>query len=214
MSWCCKGDVFQGSRVGCMSSSLAVSVFALNVRDPVDCKSCPVVVTAPGAASGTIWPPWKSSAGATSEQACKRKSGDEDYCRTDSAKQHRFLVLTASCWRPLKSDFLEEEKQCSAQCEISRSSEDVWCGQTRAENTGYIHNKKKNTQTNIRHYHKTHDRLEGLHFLSGWPGSSSRRSWRRKLQRMVSTSLLKMLPCNLLLDKWRKRERRSRKELT
>lgn len=98
-----------------MSSSLAVSGFALNAcvcarvwrlpvslnvcvsiisprRDPVDCRSCPVVVTVPGAASGTIWPPWKSSAGATSEQACKRER-DEDYCGTDSAKQHRWFSL-------------------------------------------------------------------------------------------------------------------------
>lgn len=86
-------------RVWCLRVSLKVCVSIISPRrDPVDCRSCPVVVTVPGAASGTIWPPWKSSAGATSEQACKRKR-DEDYCRTDSTKQHRSLVLTASCWR-------------------------------------------------------------------------------------------------------------------
>lgn len=34
-------------------------------------QTCPVVVIVPEAASGTIWPLWKTSAGATSEQACK-----------------------------------------------------------------------------------------------------------------------------------------------
>lgn len=34
-------------------------------------QTCPVVVIMPEAASGTIWPLWKTSAGATSEQACK-----------------------------------------------------------------------------------------------------------------------------------------------
>lgn len=43
-------------------------------RGPVGWQRCPVVVTVPGAASGTIWPLWKSSAGVTSEQACKRKT--------------------------------------------------------------------------------------------------------------------------------------------
>lgn len=95
LSMCVCVCVFVHLRV---SLNACVSILSPR-RDPVDCKSCPVVVTVPGAASGTIWPPWKSSTGATSEQACKRKSGDEDYCRTDSAKEHRFLVLPASCWR-------------------------------------------------------------------------------------------------------------------
>lgn len=44
----------------CVSPNACVSITSPR-RGPVDCKSCPVVVTAPGAASGTIWPPWKSS---------------------------------------------------------------------------------------------------------------------------------------------------------
>lgn len=49
-------------RVWCLPVSLNVCVSIISPRrDPVDCRSCPVVVTVPGAASGTIWPPWKSS---------------------------------------------------------------------------------------------------------------------------------------------------------
>ena len=43
----------------CVSPKARVSITSSR-SGPVDCQSCPVVVTTPGAASGTIWPPWKS----------------------------------------------------------------------------------------------------------------------------------------------------------
>lgn len=54
----------------CVCHSVCVCLCAMAPRrGAVGWQSRPVVVTAPGVASGTIWPLWKSSAGATSEQA-------------------------------------------------------------------------------------------------------------------------------------------------
>lgn len=108
---------------GSFSVCVRACVCCLNVRvsitpprrGPVDCKSCPVVVTAPGAASGTIRPPWKSSL----ERHHSRQARGEAQMRMLNSRLPTTAVVGSHC-------ILLELPTCvcSKRCELSTAGSD------------------------------------------------------------------------------------------